>query len=310
LFNIELKKYNKINIFYKWLFISSKLFNLVFNDLRFLNYYTKSFFINFNVNKNFLKKINSLKIDNFSEFKTLYNLNLKNNFNIKKINNFIPVKPSNTNSVKEILSIFKIYISTNSFNYQYFLSTHVSWKSFYVFNSKSGNSILNLNKIFNKWKNFYYLFYNLFYYNIDILVFGTSFFKKELLAINWSMFNNLKSTWRYIKPFLFFKSNQIFILGEYIFSRLKYQGIHLALINDVLYHNKTIHYLHKSSFYTLGLVPINYNYHTVNFALPTSNDNLFTQLFFIRLLIKIKESTKNIKYKQNKLTWLSFYRHV
>ena len=252
--------------------------------------------------------MSSFKVDNFTEFKSLYNFNTRAELLNKSRFSLTPIHKSIKKA--DILSFFKVYISTNSFNYRYFLETHNSWKSFYIYNSKSGTSILNLNKIFLKWKNFYYLFYNLLYYNIDIVIFGTSFFKKELLSINWNIFSNVTSMWRYIKPFLFFKSNQIFILGEYIFSRLKSQGINLALVNDVLYHNKTIYYLHKSSFFTFGLVPTNYSLHTVNFALPTSTDNLFTQLFFIRLFIKIKELTKVMKYNQEKAAWLGFYKNI
>jgi len=137
--------------------------------------------------------VSSFKVDNFTEFKSLYNFNTRAELLNKSRFSLTPIHKSIKKA--DILSFFKVYISTNSFNYRYFLETHNSWKSFYIYNSKSGTSILNLNKIFLKWKNFYYLFYNLLYYNIDIVIFGTSFFKKELLSINWNIFSNVTSMW-------------------------------------------------------------------------------------------------------------------
>lgn len=305
-----MKPFTNLNLFYTWLILSSKLLTLVFSDLFFLKKYNKFLYLNKSLVKVTSLGPNKLFSKNtFSEFKSLHNLNLKT-FNKLKVTNVFsePVISEVRNT--DLILLFKVYLTTNSFSYKYFLAIHSSWRGFFYTNSKSGVSIINLNKMFSKWKNFYYLFFNLFYYSINMVVFGTSFFKKELVSLNWSLFSNIKHLWRYAKPFLFLKSNKIFTLGEYIFSRLKLQGVNLALIVDVLYHNKTIHYLHRSSFFTFGLVPLTYNLHTVNFALPTSTENLFTQLFFIRFFLKIKESTKLSQYKKFKSTWSNFYQNL
>ena len=97
-----------------------------------------------------------------------------------------------------------------------------------------------------------------------------------------------------------FKPLKIFNAGEYIFNRLKLSGFNIAFIVDVLYHNKTIYYLHRHNFYTIGVVPITYNLNTVNFAIPTATESLFTQLFFVRFFIKVRKSTRTLRYKQFK----------
>jgi hypothetical protein len=91
---------------------------------------------------------------------------------------------------------------------------------------------------------------------------------------------------------------------------LKLRNFNIALVVDVLYHNKTVYYLHRNSFYTIGLVPVNYSSHLVNFAVPTSTENLQTQLFFIRFFIQIKKISRIYKYNQVLSYWLGLYKYI
>lgn len=85
-----------------------------------------------------------------------------------------------------------------------------------------------------------------------------------------------------------FKYPKITNHGTYVFQTLKNLGFSVGIVSDVLYHNKTIYYLQRLNFYSIGLVPVNYSLHTVNFAIPTANDNLFSQAFFVRLLLRVR----------------------
>jgi len=150
----------------------------------------------------------------------------------------------------------------------------------------------------------YYLFFNLFFYKIDILAFGSSFFKTELLALNWQSMNKFKFMWRYTRPILTLKSNKITIYGDFIFNRLSLLGMRFGLVVDVLYHSKTIYYLRRAGFYTVGLVPVNHNANTLDFAIPASSDSLLTQVFLLRFLTTIKQNTATTRYHNTRGIWL------
>jgi len=76
-------------------------------------------------------------------------------------------------------------------------------------------------------------------------------------------------------------------------------NFHTAMILDVFYHSKTIHYLNIFGFYTFGLVPTNTSKYTLNFALPTAQESILSQIFFIRFLLVSKKHTE--KYVFNDL---------
>jgi len=102
--------------------------------------------------------------------------------------------------------------------------------------------------------------------------------------------------WRYTLPFLFLRSNKITNYGYFVFNRLRMLGMRTAFVVDVLYHNKTLYYLHRSNFYTLGVVPTNYSPFLVNFAIPTAVDSVFTQLFFVRFVIRVRQASQAWRY--------------
>lgn len=307
----SIKPIKKKNIYtnFVWILFSFKLLNLLWQNLL-INPLFKSIQLiqKFCLNNTKLK-LTSLQKTNFTtqiEFKSLYLFNPKNQPN-KFHTTLKPVINTNQN---QMFKLFKTFLQVNLFTSTHIFKTHTTWKSLFLSNTDSIINIISINKVFTKWKEFYYLMLNLFYFNIQILFFGTSFFKKELLAFNWKVSTQINYLWRYIQPLLYFKSNKIINYGDFLFRKLKLSNFNIALILDTTYHNKTIYYLHKVPFYTIGLVPINCSYYTVNFAIPTSSDNLFTQLFFIKFLVKTKKITKNIEYSNLKNLWLDFYKFI
>jgi energy-converting hydrogenase Eha subunit C len=109
--------------------------------------------------------------------------------------------------------------------------------------------------------------------------------------------------WRYVRPFLVFKPNKITNHAEFVFRRLRLLGMSIGLVTDVLYHSKTIYYLRRSSFYSIGLVPSIYHINTVDFAIPTTYESVLTQIFFVRFLVRIKQVSLSSRYSELISLW-------
>ena len=86
-----------------------------------------------------------------------------------------------------------------------------------------------------------------------------------------------------------------------MFSQLHLTGLRIALIFDVPYHEKTLYYLHRSGFYTIGPVPINYDKNLVDFPVPAGVDSVFTQMFFIRFILQMKSVAVREEYNNAKV---------
>lgn len=216
-----------------------------------------------------------------------------------------PIRPSNSNKQIKLLKTFKSFLRVTSASSSILMVPHYSFRHFYLGYRKGGLALLSVNKLFQRWKDVYYLIFNLFYYEIELLTFSTSFFRFEILSLNWRIMSKFKFMWRYTKPFLTSKPNKITTHGDFIFYRLNLLGLRVSLIVDILYHSKTVYYLHRAGFYTIGLVPVNYNINTVGFAVPIASDSLFTQIFFIRFLSITQQNSKTLKYCSKKNNWSS-----
>ena len=217
---------------------------------------------------------------------------------------------SQYNTDEVMLKQFLTYLRVNTRSATSLITPHASFQHFYIAHRAGGLSVLNIRKLFTRWKDAYYLLFNLFYYKIDLLAFATSFFQKEVLSINWQTMYQFKFMWRYVKSFLFLKSTKINNCGDFIFYRFNLLGLRTAWLVDIAYHNKSIYYLHRAGFYTIGLVPTNYHAYSVNFAVPTGYDSILTQLFFIRFTLSIQQSTHALRHDQAKHQWslLSWHR--
>ena len=237
-----------------------------------------------------------------SEFKLSYK-NIQSFRRFPQPNKLSPTSAAHTTSDLKLFTSFKSYLKLNSTSQGTINLPHASFTQFYLGYRRGGLAVLNVSKFYTRWKDVYYLLFNLFYYELEVLTFGSSFFKSELLALNWQSMSRFKFMWRYTKPFLSLRPNKINIYGDFIFYRLNLLGMRVALITDILYHSKTIYYLHRSSFYTLGLVPVNYNLNTVDFAIPASLDSILGQAFFIRFLSLVQQNVSVARYSLLKDFW-------
>ena len=295
---------------YLWLLFSLKLFTNCYVDLKFFMQYKLCKIFNIGLQNIFLKNnYKFLKHNLPLKLKSMYEVKLKNSpYKNHLVNSkIITIQPNNSTKV---VKLFRTFLNVNTFSNTALFEAHPTWVAYY-FNVSFGDGLLiSIQKFFTRWKKTYYLLFNLFYYRIDLLVFGTSFFKNEVLSLNWLTNSSLVDLWRFVSPFFYFKPSKIFDNAIYIFYKLKLLGLNIALVMDISYHTKTLYYLKTTTFYTIGVVPLNLNMYSVNFAIPTASENLFTQLFTLKFIISIKKKTKSYQYNKLKSTWFSFYSQI
>jgi len=76
--------------------------------------------------------------------------------------------------------------------------------------------------------------------------------------------------------------------------------IDIALVIDTNYHQSTLFYLQRYSFFTIGVVPVTSNLYKVNFALPSSAESTYSHLFFIRVILNIRKNVALDRFKASK----------
>ena len=202
-----------------------------------------------------------------------------------------------------LLHLFRSFIRVNMSSHNELTIPHHTFRYFYLLHTKGGLTIITLPKLFHNWKNIYFLLYNLYYHKVNVLTFAPSFFKTEVLALNWVFSKKFQFMWRYTRPFLVYKPNKITNHGDFVFRNLRALKLSTGIVVDVLYHTKTIYYLRRTSFYSIGLVPTIYNAYTVDLALPTAYESIFTQIFFIRFLMRIKQDASSTEFNNLKQAW-------
>jgi hypothetical protein len=185
------------------------------------------------------------------------------------------------------------------------LDVHHSFSNFYYFNKQSNLGVFNLKKALITWVNVLNFIQNLFFFNLAYVFFSSSYFKYESLSFNWSKNKHIKSLWRYTNPFIFFLSNKTTLYNDIYFKMLTKKAINVSFLIDVYYHKRTLYYLHKYKFITVGPVPISSNLYLLNIAFPTSSNSVFSNLFFIKLIIKIKKMVLYNKFQKYRSLTLS-----
>jgi hypothetical protein len=158
------------------------------------------------------------------------------------------------------------------------------------FTNRSGNGgFTNVKLFFSLYKNFFNLLYSLTYFNVSKLIFSSNVFREEACALNWEHLSEQLFIWRYNYHSLFYKPSKLDDKLPTTFLLFKQAGINSGIVIDSLYHAKTIYYLHRAEFYSLGLVEGNKSKYVLNASLPALSENILSQLFFIRTLLLINK---------------------
>lgn len=256
--------------------------------------------------------VNSLLVN-----KLLYdknnNLIINNNFSKVKYQNIFSDETSSISSLftKKNLSINNFLLNMFFlFNYSMFNSNfkvHHMHNFLHVSSVKNKTMVVHLPKLLFRWKNTYDLFFNIFYYNLNYLLFSTPFFKAQALSFNWSSSQWNLSLWRYYSPFFLFQPNRYNKKIDFFFKKLKKTEIDFVIITDCVYHYKNIFYLKKSNYYTIGLISVYDSPWLVSYPVISFFDNYLIQLFFFKLLVIIQKQAFYFKYNLFKKTWNTFF---
>lgn len=211
-------------------------------------------------------------------------------YNVKSKGSVIHQRKYTIKNLEEYKNLFTLFTNVNTLLPGEKLVPHFSFVSLYYFNKQANVGYFNFKKVFNVWMTLLSFLLNLFFYKIEYLFFSSSYFRYENLALNWSTNKNLKQIWRYTDPFLFFLNNKTTLKNDSYFYTLKKKRLNVAIVVDLYYHKRTLHYLNRYKFFTLGPVPVSSNFYSLNIAFPVSANSLFSNLFFIRLLFKLRKN--------------------
>ena len=85
------------------------------------------------------------------------------------------------------ISHFKLFITflkaNSTLGFTNFIP-HASQRSVFIKYYKKGVALSSVPRFYSSWTNAYNLLFNIIFYRIDILTFGSAFFKNEILALN------------------------------------------------------------------------------------------------------------------------------
>lgn len=243
-------------------------------------------------------KSNSSKKDKVYLTKINYYDNLTPKFNKFSYNfNYHAPLSLNNKSLKNF-NLLALYLSLLNVISDTTLQINGAYKSFFIFEvSKNYPPYLNISKVLLKWKNSYNFLYNIFFQNIAILAFSGKVLKKEVNAFNWSIFSLDYNLFKLISPYFTIKNIKYGEPSLSIQKMFTTQKVNNSIIIDMPYHSKTLQLLRNSDIYTIALTPFNIDPWIVNYSIPCSASNLFTQYLFLRLLTFIRKKALSDYYK-------------
>jgi len=234
---------------------------------------------------------------------------------LKTRDNFLIIKPENAklvtndyyyNSYNKIKIYQKIFTLFTLFNFSLShnqFRANPSSKLFYIKYMKKDLVILDTKKFFIRWKDTFDLIFSVFYYKFNPIVFGSPYFKNEILALNWNYNHFDINLWRYYFPFLIFKPNKYNAKVSYYFDKLTAADVDFFIISDCAYHYKMTYYIRKKKLYSIGLVSLNAEPWVVTYPIIGFFDSYVTQFFFFKLLISEEKKARFAYYLHFRKTW-------
>jgi hypothetical protein len=201
-------------------------------------------------------------------------------------------------------SFYSLFFLLNFQSSEKFFNCH---HSFYVPSVEKTHAsyFLNPQFFFARWKQGVQLLTNVFFLTSNYIMFGTEFFKKETLAFGW--FNNYHNVdlWKFVSPYLIFKTPTINHTTNSFFFKLKKFCIDCTLIYDSYYHFKTLYYLNKYNFFTVGLSHSRMNPWIFSYSFFALTDSILTQTAFFYIVNFSLQSAFKAKFVMYKKSWYS-----
>jgi len=223
--------------------------------------------------------------------------------NTAKTNSLLVSKPEYRLTNSSLFNSFKVFVSLGSSTPRSLLKVHPSNKQLFLKVTVSGGNFTSLRLLFNVYDNLHSLLFNVLYSDIKLLSFGSSAFRQEIAALNWGYLSSYTSVFRLNNLSIFFRPNKLNDKFPKAFKFLRINGFHTSIVYDPNYHKRTIYYLQRLSFFSIGIVPANLPKYTLNVSLPTLNDTLLSHLFMLRLFMSISKSSKFKVFKTSQVLW-------
>lgn len=202
-------------------------------------------------------------------------------------------------------SIYKIFNLLFLFNY-FALKTEIKLNAEYkmlFLRLVNGFSWINNNQFLNLWTNGFSFIYNILYYNLNPLIFGSPVFKKEVLSFNWKTSTHDIQFWKVSFLYFIFKTNSYDNRVLFFYKQLRARKINFILMTDCFYHYKNLYYFRKLNFYILGLASSSLNPWLLSYSLPNLSNTFFTQFFFLKIIMQINRFTVKTKFEFYQRLW-------
>lgn len=165
--------------------------------------------------------------------------------------------------------------------------------------------VLNPKFFIIKWKQGVEFLINVFYLTHNHLIFGTEFFKKETSAFNWEFFTT-QPLWK-ISPYSFlYKETRINHVSNSFYFKLKQKNIDCVFIYDAYYHFKTLYYLNRYKYFSIGFSHSRINPWIFSYSFFVLNDSILTQSVFFYLINFTKKIALHHKFYTQKSYWTFF----
>lgn len=168
--------------------------------------------------------------------------------------------------------------------------------------------LTNAKNFVKRWNDYFNLSFNLSYYQTYTLFLGSSVFKKEISAINWSFKIFDLHFWRFSNTFFVHRMNRYNNALTHVLWKAHMEGVSYACITDCLYHSRTINIIRRCKIYTIGLVGVNLTPWIVDYPVLSFYDGFSAQAMFIKSYIFSQRRAKFELYKMFRLHWLNLLR--
>ena len=202
--------------------------------------------------------------------------------------------------------LFFMYLDFANITSSQFSRIHTHNRGFFLDEDMyPANPYLNIQKVYKKWVHFHSFLINLFYVHTCIFMYSTKLLKNEVLSFNWSYDLLPYSLFKQVSNYFFFKGSRYGEQPDIIYNNFLEERIEVAFISDLQYHVKSIFHLKNCGVFLLGPVPYGMSPWSLHYSIPVASNTLFTQYFFIKLLLHIRQMSESLVFLNQKSIWLS-----
>lgn len=292
-------KQNFIEIFFYVTYLKENF--LIFSNHLSKLYHVYRFFLKFS---NLTLSFNTFDKKRFQHVKIVPILSFVPNTGILQNHAIFKTLSTRTFSINSFY-IYKIFNLLFLFNY-FTLKTEVKLNAEYkmlFLRLSNGFSWINNNQFLNLWLNGFSFIYNVLYYNLNPLIFGSPVFRKEVLAFNWKTNSHDIQFWKISFLYFIFKTNKYDNRIIFFYKQLRARKINFILMTDCFYHYKNLYYFKKLNFYTLGLATSSLNPWLLSYSLPNLSNTFFTQFFFFKIIMQISRFAVKTRFDFYQKLW-------